>query len=113
MSAERYSADGSIDYTPDTDVSAGDVVQIGSITAVALRDIADGELGALATEGVFKIDLASGKTFDQGDAVYVDSSSDATTDDSEIPFGYAIADSGSGVVYARLGDTLPTQSDGS
>ena len=43
----------SIDYTPSTAVSAGDVVVQGTLVAIARADIAANALGALATAGVF------------------------------------------------------------
>ena len=90
MSAKRKTSEGAIDYTPAEAVSEGDVIEVGGIVGVALRDIAAGALGALATSGVFTLDLASGKTFDAGDAVFVD---DSEATDSGTQFGWAVADS--------------------
>jgi predicted RecA/RadA family phage recombinase len=58
-----------VDYTPAGAVTAGDVVVIGSTPLVAFRDIAAGILGALATEGVFKV-LKTTDVFAAGDPVY-------------------------------------------
>ena len=50
----------SIDYTPATDVAAGDVVALQEagtdnyFAAIAKLDIKAGELGAVAVEGVFR-----------------------------------------------------------
>lgn len=53
--AVRYSDGKNIDYTPGSAVNAGDVVVLGSIPFIAPLDIAANALGALATEGVFKV----------------------------------------------------------
>lgn len=50
----------SIDYTPATDVAAGDVVVLGDLIGIAKRDIPAGTLGALAVTGVFDVPKASG-----------------------------------------------------
>lgn len=61
-----------IDYTPSgSSVAAGQIIQLGSLIGVAKKDIADGELGALATDGVFDVTKAAGGgvTFNTGDTV--------------------------------------------
>ena len=50
-----------IDYTPSgSAVVAGDVIVLGSVVAIATHDIADGVLGSLALEGVFKVPKITG-----------------------------------------------------
>lgn len=49
-----------IDYTPASDVAAGDVVVQGSLLGVAKTDIKANTLGALAVEGVFDFVKATG-----------------------------------------------------
>lgn len=50
----RFVHDGaSIDYTPGSAVTAGDVVVQGDLIGVAKRDIPANTLGSLAVEGVF------------------------------------------------------------
>jgi predicted RecA/RadA family phage recombinase len=44
-----------LDHTPVADVAAGTVVFVGAIAAVAPLDIAADTLGALDTEGVYKV----------------------------------------------------------
>jgi len=44
----------SIDYTPASAVTAGDLVVVGEIIGVAARDIAANKLGALMVEGVIE-----------------------------------------------------------
>lgn len=56
MTVAQFIQEGkSIDYTPQADVTAGDVVVVGDLVAVAKIDIAAGQLGALAIEGVFEV----------------------------------------------------------
>jgi len=49
-----------IDYTPGSNVTAGDVVVQGDLVGVAKLDIASEALGALAVEGVFDIAKVTG-----------------------------------------------------
>lgn len=57
----RFIHDGaSIDYTPGSAVTAGDVIVQGDLVGVTKRDIAANTLGALAVEGVFDFPKATG-----------------------------------------------------
>ena len=59
--ATRYQSDGNaIDYTPGSAVTAGDVIVLGSVVAIATEDIAASTLGALALDGVFKVPKITG-----------------------------------------------------
>lgn len=61
MAIAQFVQEGkSIDYTPSADVSAGDIVVQGDLLGVAQIDIAANQLGAVAVEGVFDIDKATG-----------------------------------------------------
>ena len=61
MATARFIHDGkSIDYTPGTAVSAGDVVVQGELVGIAKLDMAAGQLGALAVTGVFDVAKAAG-----------------------------------------------------
>jgi len=54
MTQARFVQDGySIDYTPDAAVTAGDVIEIGTLVTVAKSDIAANALGAVSPAGVF------------------------------------------------------------
>ncbi len=55
MKARYIQRGESIDYTPEADVAAGDIVKVGALTGVAKLDIKAGELGALALVGVYEI----------------------------------------------------------
>lgn len=68
----RYVQRGeSIDFTPEADVAAGDVVKVGSLVGVAKLDVRAGELGALALVGVYEV-ATGGAEVAAGEAVSVD-----------------------------------------
>lgn len=76
MQAERVSEGGHIDHTPASAVSLGDVVVIGdNLVGVAERPISASELGALATEGVFKF-VKDSSDISEGDSLYWDANGD-------------------------------------
>lgn len=59
--ATKYVQKGdSVDYTPSSAVTAGDVVVQGDLVGVAKNDIAANTLGAIAVTGVFDFPKASG-----------------------------------------------------
>ena len=58
--ATYVQAGDSIDYTPASDVSAGEVVVQGNLIGIAKLDIAAGNLGALAVKGIFDLPKATG-----------------------------------------------------
>lgn len=94
----RYVAKGdSIDHTPVSAVAVGTMVAIGSgMVGIADRPIAAGELGALAVEGVFSVDKATGAGSDHavGTKLYLNTST-----------GKAVATSNSGA-YPPVGVVL-------
>ncbi len=88
----------SVDYTPDDDVDAGDVIVIGpNLIGIAKLDIAAGELGALSLVGVYDMPKATGTGEDiqRGVNIYWDSSEQiVTTDNSKIYLGATITEAG-------------------
>lgn len=67
---KRISSRGdTIDYTASSNVTAGDVVQIGTVPYVATQAITNGALGSLACDGIFDVPKTS-DVFAAGDAVY-------------------------------------------
>jgi len=92
MSAKYDKIADRIDHTPAGNVAVGDVVAVGGLIGVATEAIAATKLGSLAIVGQFELDLASGQTFSEGDAVYVNASSDAHASTGSF-FGWAVADS--------------------
>jgi predicted RecA/RadA family phage recombinase len=63
-----------IDYTPGSDVVAGQVVVQGDLVGVAKTPITANKLGALAVEGVFDVakEAGGGVTFSVGAITYWD-----------------------------------------
>jgi predicted RecA/RadA family phage recombinase len=104
MSAQFISIGDRIDHTPSGNVAVGAVVAVGGLLGVATTAIPANTLGVLNVEGTFELELASGKTFSIGDAVYVD---DSEATDSGTFFGYAVSDSAGGVVKAKLVQSPP------
>jgi len=82
--ATRVHEGDNIDYTPSgAAVSAGEVLMVGTLLCVAARDIADGELGTLQTEGAFRIKKETGSvSFALGDPVYWDAADNELNDDN-------------------------------
>ena len=73
--------DESVDYTPGTDLAAGDVVVQGDLVGVAKVDCPAGRLGALAVEGVFDFpkSTAGGSAIATGTVVYWDATAKQAT----------------------------------
>ena len=85
MATATFVHDGkAIDYTPSSDVSAGDVVVQGDLVAVAKLDIAADTLGALHATGAFDFPKTAGvgEAISAGAKVYWDvADAVAKTDD--------------------------------
>ncbi|MCC6910378.1 MAG: DUF2190 family protein [Phycisphaerales bacterium] len=75
MQAVFIQEGSSIDYTPGTDIGAGDVVINGDMVGIAKRDIPANTAGPLATEGVFDIAKAN-EALSFGDDVFWDADGD-------------------------------------
>ena len=73
-----------IDITANgSDITNGSVVVVGSIVAVALVDIPDGETGSGSVEGVHTLPKATGSGISQGAKVYWnDTNGEMTTSSS-------------------------------
>ena len=76
--AEYYQKGDSIDYTPEANVAAGDVVFLGDLVGVANLDIKAGELGALALSGVYRV-VKGSETAEAGAPVYWNAESKQAT----------------------------------
>lgn len=89
----------------DGDVDAGAIVVVGDVIGISKLDVASGDLGALALEGVYDVVRADTIAFTAGDAVYWDAdgdpdqgeagtgaATDITGDDENLLLGYALAD---------------------
>lgn len=76
--AKYVHGDETIDYTPGVAVSAGQVVVIGDLVAVARLDIPASTLGALHIEGVFDFPKGSGE-ITAGATLYWDAANSVAT----------------------------------
>lgn len=84
-----------IDYTPEADVAAGDVVFIGPVAGIAKLDIKANELGALAITGVYEFAKATG-AITAGASLYWDGENgEATATPNAYYLGIAVASAGS------------------
>lgn len=90
MKARYIQRGESIDYIPHTDTEAGSVVFLGKLAGITKLDIPAGELGTVATVGVFNVIKASG-AIAQGAAIYWDADAGkATTTPNAKYLGVAI-----------------------
>lgn len=96
-----------VDYTASSNVSAGDVVEIGTIPMVADNPITNGALGALCCEGVYDLPKDA-SVFNAGDSVYwnasatdVGSNTGAATNSTGNLAGLAVAGANANASYVR------------
>ena len=61
-----------VNYTAGADIAAGDLVVMGHTIGVALTDIANGAVGAVAIEGVFTVPKVSAAVFVVGEKLILD-----------------------------------------
>lgn len=98
--ATNFNQDGqTVTWTNGTgsDVASGAAVVIGSQLGVAITDIADGESGAVAMEGVFSLPKTAGSAIALGAAVDYDVSTSTVNGDITAATGDLI---GCGVAWA-------------
>ena len=80
-----------IDIVPENDVSAGDIVVRGRLVGVSKLDIKAGELGAVATTGVYDV-AKGGDAFAAGDKVYWSESEGKAATEGGILLGLCVQD---------------------
>ena len=69
-----------LDYTAGANIAVGDVVPIGATcVGVAKTAIVSGEVGAVATEGLFTVASDTGTAWTLGDVVYWDNEDNYAT----------------------------------
>lgn len=93
MNARYVQRGESIDFTPERDVAAGDVVTVGRLVGVAKLDVRAGEPGALALVGVYEI-ATGGNAVEAGAEVSVDPATGkvaAAGAAGAVKFGHAVA----------------------
>jgi len=99
MAMAAFVQDGdAVDYTPASNVSAGDVVVQGQLVGVAKKAIAADDLGALAINGAFDFakDTGSATAITAGAKCYWDAANEVatTTVGANVYIGKAIAAAG-------------------
>lgn len=102
-----------IDYTPDADVAAGEVVVQDALVGIATRPIAANTLGSLAVRGVFKV--AASDAFPSLGPVYWNESSKEAKPDilasaGDVYMGVNIDTGNGSVVTVLLGGYQPAKS---
>jgi predicted RecA/RadA family phage recombinase len=105
MPQANFVQDGSsIDYTPASDVAAGDVVVQTDLVGVAKLDIKANRLGALAVAGVFDFAKANGTSWTTGTILYWDNTNKVvvTTASGNKQIGKATRAAASGDSTARV-----------
>ena len=81
--AEYFQVGNIIDFTPGSDVAAGDVVVQGELVGVARQVILANKLGALTVEGVFKWAKDNSTAFAVGVDVFWDVADGEATEDAD------------------------------
>jgi predicted RecA/RadA family phage recombinase len=118
--AATFLHDGdSIDYTPGSAVSAGDVVVLNDLIGIAKLDIAANVKGSLSLVGNYLFDKVTGggTALAVGDNVYYDESEDEATSDDDggdnVYLGKCVKAAGDSAttVEVRLGNA-PSPSSG-
>lgn len=100
-----------VDYTAGADISSGDLVVMGHTVGVALTDIANGDTGAVAIEGVFEgVPKVSAAVFAVGEKLILDVSAtpDAFDDSSATPATGDITGAAIAMVSGSNGETTCT-----
>jgi len=86
MSTNYVQEGGVIQYTNGgTAISSGDVVVMGEIIGVAMVDIANGETGSVAIEGVFNLPKVDAAVIAQGESVIYDVGASEFDDNAATP----------------------------
>ncbi|QFT54587.1 DUF2190 family protein [Microbulbifer sp. THAF38] len=105
--ATNFVQDGRmLDFTNNTSaaITSGQVVIAGAVLGVAMDDIAVGESGVIAIDGVFTVPKVSGAVIGQGEsltwdisaAAFDDSAATAATGDITGPTAFAAESAGNG-----------------
>lgn len=111
MSVYVYQAGRTIDYTPSSNVSAGDVVVQEDLVGVATLDIDSGDKGALMVEGVVRAPSNS-VAISAGEKVYWDSVQEiATTSESQTDSSSSSAETPTSWKYLGKAVEAATTSD--
>lgn len=94
-----------INYTAGAEIDSGDVVVTGHTIGVALTDIANGDVGAIAIEGVFTVPKVSAAVFTVGEKLIYDVSASAFDDSAATPASGDITGGAIAVVAGSASET--------
>lgn len=94
-----------IDYTAGADIASGAVVPLQHAVGVAITDIANGDTGPVAIEGVFEVPKVSAAVFAVGEKLLWDASAGAFDDSAATP---ASGDLMGAAVAVKAGANLET-----
>lgn len=102
----KFVARGDVmNYVAGADIASGDVVELKHCIGVALADIANGDTGSVAVEGVFELPKVSAAVFVQGEKLVWDTSAGAFDDSAATP---ATGDITGAAVAMRAGANAET-----
>lgn len=90
-----------VDYTPSSDVSAGDIVDLGDCVGIATHDISANTLGSIQVYGVYDVAKYTGEAVSLWADVYYDAGTNTATG----TIGYSEARIGKCVKAAASGDS--------
>lgn len=77
---KNYSGQGrTLDFSPASDTAGGAAMVMGDTVGVAVGEIAAGETGAVAVEGVYELPKVAGTAWTVGQALDFDASESAFT----------------------------------
>lgn len=98
-----------IDYTAGANIVVGQVIPLITFCGVALTDIANGDTGAVATEGVYEVTATTADAISVGTQLYWDNTANTATISSatgaNIALGKAVtakASAVAGVVWVKI-----------
>ena len=80
-----------LDLTAPSAMASGDARMIGGLLGVAVADIANGEVGAMAVEGVYELPKESAAAFTEGEICYWNAGANNFDESAVGRFGCAVA----------------------
>lgn len=105
MEAVVVQAGRTIDYTPGSDVAAGQVIDLGTCVGIAIRDIAANTRGALMVDGVADFLKYTNDAPSAFDLIYWDEGTNTATKTSgygEAVIGRAVSAAGASDATVRV-----------
>ncbi len=109
--ARKIQNAGTIDYIAGAAVESGDVLVIGDLLAIAIRDAKVGELAAADVEGIFEFPADDATAIAQGTIVYWDGA-EIVTDEVDNTYAGVVASPKAetdAVVQVLINVGVPTQ----